>query len=263
MKYAPIGPIWLYNYLRRVGALADYHFVLAHHVLEMKFAHELFYNAYAKEEKPFVIMDNSLIELGEALSVEELMVAASICKADAVVLPDVPKDSDKTIELGLVSAEYLHDWMAANDPSPPAFKWMLAVQGKTVAECWECAAAMWKICPNLGYFGIPRHLVQQLGTRREITKLIGDAFPETPIHLLGFSDDINDDIQSSQHPSVMGIDSAAPCWIGAHGVALNGPSDIPKAGKRPNTFFTQDFRPDTVRLITRNIELVREWFKRS
>ena len=71
----------------------DYHMALTHLVLKYPE-----YEEYYSNVEGYVILDNSLIELGGSVDVETVMEAADKICPHEIVLPDVFLDCDKTLE---------------------------------------------------------------------------------------------------------------------------------------------------------------------
>ena len=73
----------------------DYHLALTHLVL--KYPEYAEFYKKKREQGDFVILDNSLIELGKAASLHKVLEAAKIINPSEIVLPDVFKDCEKTL----------------------------------------------------------------------------------------------------------------------------------------------------------------------
>ena len=160
-------------------------------------------------------MDNSLVELGGAVDNRMIEAAVSIClpenawQCDVIpVLPDVMGDGLESRE---ASREGYKAWSAM---SMPGTSWMLVTQGKD----WDdfCQTVNHFLVYNragynrIGWVGIPRKLVELLGSRWEAIEYVHAMAPRVNIHLLGFSENVWDDIKCARHPAVTGIDSAPP-----------------------------------------------------
>jgi hypothetical protein len=63
---------------------------------------------------------------------------------------------------------------------------------------------------NINWVGIPRKLLAAGISRVHAVRYIQTVAPWVKIHLLGFSDDIQDDMAAARLPGVEGIDSAVP-----------------------------------------------------
>lgn len=211
--FAPVVPLPIAQILHRQGQLGDYHLLLAHDVTpkNMEEYQELYYSRML-EAYPLatVIMDNSVVELGSALTFERVLFAANAVFADYMVAPDLFLEKGTTIERSKAFVDEMQKHtQASNGSRIPSL--MGVVQGKTIAECMECAA----------YFAgeelfeaisIPRCLTPVLGSRMELAYLLYDHYPDrfNLWHLLGFSDDLFDDLSCARLPFINGIDSAVP-----------------------------------------------------
>lgn len=203
-KFAPVAPPLMLLDLKAQGALGDYHLLLAHDVVAQK---ELYKEIFDDlDEKPFIIMDNSVIELGQPVDVETMAEATSIVRSDLIVLPDVIGDMEKTIEMSTRAA-------LGYRPESNASRFMAVPQGTTLQELTACAEQLMLI-PEVQAWGVPRHVTGRLGTRHHLVYALMVLRPIFTMHLLGFSDNLVDDISVARAAGVNGIDSAVPIRLG-------------------------------------------------
>jgi hypothetical protein len=190
--------------LKRKNALGDYHLLLAHDVVAQKeLYHEIFDDL---DEQPFIIMDNSVIELGEPVSNEIMEEAVRIVRTDLVVLPDAIADPKRTIEM---STETALLWRSEGIDTG----FLCVPQGTTMGEFTDCAEQLMKL-PGVQAWGVPRHATAKLGTRHHLVYALMVLKPMFTMHLLGFSDNLVDDISVARATGVNGIDSAVPIRLG-------------------------------------------------
>ncbi len=209
-QFAPVAPPLMLLDLKDKGALGDYHLLLAHDVVVQE---DLYREVFADiNPKPFVIMDNSVIELGEPVSTEVMEEAASIVRPDLIVLPDVLGDSERTIEL---STKASVSW-AYKDLGP----FLVVPQGTTTDEFLSCAEDLMHL-PRVEGWGVPRHATAKLGSRHTLVYRLMVLRPLYTMHLLGFSDNIQDDISVARAHGVNGIDSAVPIRLGLQNRPFN------------------------------------------
>jgi hypothetical protein len=272
-QFAPVAPIGILEEMKKQGCLGTYHLLLAHHVLEFP---ERFRALFADLRGCTIIMDNSLVELGASENEQKVLDA---CKAiqDAAstpnyiipVLTDVMGDGAATREASTKS----YKWWRENAPMYPL---MVATQGGDKTEehrdgnnISHTFTFAWKdFChtvdhfllseefKGISYVGVPRKLVEFLGTRQLAIQYIDAVRPDISVHLLGFSDDVTDDIICAQHPSVEGIDSAVPIRFGYNleGNKIYTPSkEIPP---RPKDWFEKGEYDDSV---FTNLYNIRKW----
>jgi hypothetical protein len=189
----------------------SYHLLLAHHTVEEEAAfRELFERIEA--DKHFgdgeltIIMDNSIVELGDAVDAAMVAHAVAIieesCPRARVypVLPDVMGKGDATRN---IVAENYEDWVSLIGGSG----FMVVCQGETF-EDFKATLDYAVALPKVEWVGVPRILVSQIGTRAEATQAA--IATGKCVHLLGFSDNMEDDIACARIPNVSGIDSAVP-----------------------------------------------------
>jgi len=211
MRFAPVCPINIYEALREKSPqhLGTYFLLLAHDVLE----HAERYNAFfANHPEYTIILDNSVIELGDACTAKNLMDAARILGGVAcVAIPDVLEDGPATLAAG---EQFLADWDDLIYETGFDVPKMFIPQGRNLGEWAECLFLGRKF--NASWVGIPRNTVPRIvASRRRLVELVVDSYPiNTKIHLLGFSGDTADDVTLCNHPYIRqfvdGIDSAVP-----------------------------------------------------
>jgi hypothetical protein len=184
--------------------------------------------------------------------------AATAIRPITTVLPDVLLDTDRTINECSVAYPF---WVDAFQHAQlkPAF--MIVPQGKTREGWIRCAEhfASDDVFPYINFWGIPRNVVQQFGTRVGLPSICRALNPNRKIHLLGFSDEPFDDIQTAQiHNNVYGIDSAVPFRAINQGIPLTiaGFSNMPKRG---DWWETAEFSPRHVIAS----KMMNNWFRRS
>ena len=240
-NFAPVAPVQILQELldrdmkggerHRFG---NYHLFLAHHVTERREEFTRLIQTYFSPLRSniyyqplTIIMDNSLVENG--MSVDQKMVSDAVAiiqdaahergmspKIQVIpVLPDVMGDGHNTI---LESSEAYPKWL-----EDPVFnKWhsqfMVVAQGRSWNDYTSTVNFFFtgergrKYGERISWVGIPRFLVKTLGTRVEATQYADVVARNAHIHLLGFSDDLWDDVQAVRQggESVTGIDSAVP-----------------------------------------------------
>ena len=142
---------------------------------------------YAKEAhdaKNYKIMDNSIIELGEAFTLEDLIIEARKCKVNEIILPDVFQDGEKTIELVKKSISYLRDNNILGE-----FKLQAVCHGKTLDEFKNSFDSLNNI-KEIDVIGIPKVLTKIFGNRCSLYDIFKNTNKE--IHLLGCWDSFNE-----------------------------------------------------------------------
>ena len=124
MKVSHEAPI---PYMRQVRGLIDYDYCLPHLLDESEEYKQYFQES--KEMGRYIIMDNSLHELGEPYDLERLAHWLHYFKPDEFIVPDYWQDKTAT----LVSAK---EWI--NKKYPDNTIPVAVVQGKTEGEAREC-----------------------------------------------------------------------------------------------------------------------------
>lgn len=115
-----------------------------------------FYAEFAKNVPGYKILDNSLIELGGAVDLGRVLVAADYIGADEIILPDVFQNGPATIDAVNQALSKLND-LYPNRSWP--YKLMAVAQGKDEKEWYECYMALMKN-PDIDVIGIPKVLAK-------------------------------------------------------------------------------------------------------
>ncbi len=217
-RYSPIAPIRLLERMFHMDVLGNYLLLLAHDVLENQYRYAQLIGKVRLEYDGdvFIIMDNSLVELGEALSASAVIEAAGVVKANCIMTPDALGGYEETRILVEAQTDQLYD---------SGFPLMKVPQGADHDELMECVDwfhdHFYVVDGEMDYWGIPRWITNTMGSRGPIISYInvmGHSGTET--HLLGMSKDFDDDIGCTQIDGVMGIDSANPVVLGQRGLVM-------------------------------------------
>lgn len=234
MRFAPVCPIHIYQDLEQYSqeAIGDYFLLLAHDVL----ANAEAYKAFFYNRECTKILDNSVIELGDACTPETLLEAASYVKPTCIAVPDTLQRGDETLNM-------FHDFIEGC--GYVQYPLMFIPQGKDKLDYYRCVVNGIKLFgKHIKWIGIARNLTGRVFRSREtpirfIHSLIKESGLDIKLHLLGFSDHIADDFHVSNRfgDIVEGIDSAVPLRYATSGVEfeqylLKGPDKLPAIGPR-------------------------------
>ena len=255
-KFAPVVPITIARILRDHNVLGDYHLLLAHDVVQ----HPLEYAEVYKQitaDGGFIIMDNSVIELGKAVDSKIIQEACDIVNASCVVLPDVLMDGPQT---------FAHTTMEFKSWQSQGFDFdayapMIIPQGHSFEDWITCAEhfAQSELGP-LAYVGLARNIREKHKVSRAVAAGWAVHMFEQELHMFGFSDDLRDDILTCQaFPEIMGIDSAVPARMATQGMFMH--LDQLDPGPRGNWWDTvqhQKLDPRTVVLLKENLKFIRD-----
>lgn len=253
-QFAPVGPVELLRLLP-LNTLGGYHLPIATDVL----AHPEEYQELFGSIKSWTnnggttILDNGLIEAGTASSHKQLLEAAKLCDANVIVLPDVYEDGAATTDQSL----------RALGSMSVGYDYMFVPQGKTMQEFAACAnSSMRKVLgARIKWWGCPRNLVANIGTRQNAIRFLKLLAPGRKIHMLGFSDDMVDDIICANMKEVDGIDSAVPLRSASHDIEWHPAVQLPPRGDWWNTAAAATFRLSSsypIDLIKTNINRARK-----
>lgn len=251
--FAAVAPLSIHRALDEVGVLGSYQLLIASEILKDPEAHSTFWLARSADQ--YVIVDNGVIEEGFPLQTADLVRAARAVGANAIVLPDVIDDAKMTIKLSRKAAR---EYAEVEESSRELIG---VVQGRDPDECIDCGIALLEEV-GVDRLAIPRGLTKNLGTRVPLIAYFAETYGVL-MHLLGFSDSIEDDMASaSSNKLVVGIDAATPVWMGLQGLELplDPPRDSTGYGSRPPYFWTVDGLSVYERgAIMDNLERCREW----
>lgn len=219
-QFGPVAPIQILKSMlaEDIRVFGNYHLFLAHHTVEKPkdfegLLREYNYHMSMRQAPGTFIMDNSIVELGGAVDDKMVAEATNICLTALgnrhrviPVLPDVMGDGQATVEAS--SAAY-HHWKHS---MPHNGGFMVVLQASTFEEFCRHVDHFFLSgnYPHITWAGIPRILVKSLGTRKNCVKYLQAVAPHIDIHLLGFSDNVVDDVFSARLRGVRGIDSAVP-----------------------------------------------------
>lgn len=224
-RFAPVCPLNIAELMSQDNTLGSYHLLLAHDVLHSNenagryrrvYVHEM--NATWHKSNRTVIMDNSVVELGHAMPYDDVMQAALVVDADYIVAQDSFLKCAETVNAAAAFLQQHREFLKRNgQPTEKIPKLLGVIQGQTIGEVLQCAE-FYASNPEFAAISVPRCLQPIFGSRMkplmELYRRYHDRFELW--HLLGFSDNVIDDIACARLPFVDGIDSAAPIRAAMH-----------------------------------------------
>jgi hypothetical protein len=228
--------------------------LLAHHTVEHKARfRDLFKRIGDSGWQGQIIMDNSIVELGDAVNFDMIAEAVVTVKdgvPDATVWPVLPDVMGNGIQTREAVAAAYEEWEAGM----PGDGFMVVVQGTDIDDYIESLEYFTdgSRFPDIDVLGVPRILHKTCGSRVHPMRLAREYAERYTIHMLGFSDNITDDVDSACILPSCGIDSAVPLRTRALF------SEFIDAGKRPPTWFA-DAQVDERML--ENLEEARKLFR--
>lgn len=164
-------------------------------------------NAVRHDNDCYKIMDNSVVELGSSFNMEELIKQAQCCLADEIVLPDVYRDGEKTIQKVIESIKWLRDNKYLGD-----FKLMAVCHGKNIDDFIKTFKTL-NSMSEIDTIGIPRIICEWAGSR----SFIADIFIQTDkeIHLLGCYDSLKElsTFKAEHLERIRSIDTSLPALL--------------------------------------------------
>lgn len=166
------------------------------------------YPAYAKVFRcygGYKILDNSVVELGGTVSIERLLNAACAIEADEIILPDILRNKEGTLQLVKQSIKYLQ-----KSKQVDKFHIMAVIQGESRKELEECFNAYLNI-PEIRVIGIPKWTNEFKGGRVSFEYLWLDQICDKEIHLLGCRDTLTELLQYKNPSRIRSCDSSLRC----------------------------------------------------
>lgn len=134
------------------------------------------YSRWASYLNSYKIMDNSVIELGEAFTLNDLLKQASLCQVQEIILPDVFRNSKATIKLAQDCYSKICD-----SPYRNKFKLMAVCHGNSREEVRETFKELDKM-KFIDVIGMPK-VIGSWGNRNDYKDLYLNSKKE--IHYLG------------------------------------------------------------------------------
>lgn len=204
-RYFPVAPVHVMQRLNHTDPIRGGCLLLAHDIVDKP---DDYRKLLSQLNVQTIILDNSVVELGTAVDVSVMQEAVGVIreyytKELVVALPDVYLDGRETVHI-LATSEY------GFRKNFEGVKFMAIPQGPTMKDFAYCAQWMAESI-SFDWWGIPRNLANPdtLGSREKAIELC-NALRPTAIHMLGFSNNIVDDILCARHPSVYSVDSSVP-----------------------------------------------------
>ena len=266
-RFAPVVPLsiarWLQGGSKEVDLLGSYHLLLAHDVLQHPVGYmEVYGEVKTRYPNWKIILDNSVVELGEAMPIQNLLEACRIINPTYLVIPDVMSDAEGTER---VAEEFVKNFRKIYPEAEldAGFQLMGVVQGKHFSEVKNCIHFLSDL--GIRHFGIPRTITRWQGTRTAAVLYALQNPILGSLHLLGFSDDILDDVACARIPGVMGIDSAVPIRAGLEGMTLTL-NETRNYGKRGDYWFEASCKDKHVlyaNTVINNICSFRRWIRET
>jgi hypothetical protein len=217
-EFAPVAPIQVLEEMYQLSPkmFGEYHLLLAHHTAEKygRFIDLSARIAMDGEIHPLIIMDNSVVECGGYVNEDMMKDACSPFFEEGhqiiAVLPDVMGNGGRTRE---AVAESYRRW----ELNVPCCGFMAVCQGESMQD-YEISLRTFANrarYPNVEFLGVPRILVEKVGSRVHATQMALKyaSHAGMKVHLLGYSDDMFDDLTCSRIAGVHGIDSAVPLRV--------------------------------------------------
>ena len=165
-----------------------------------------------KHYNGYIIMDNSLIELGGAVDIQTVLEAALACGADEMILPDVFLDGYATLKKVRESIEYLRNIGALH-----TIRLMAVCHGKTVSEFEYCFRELEKM-PEIHCIGIPKITSKTFaeGGGRPSLEYLWQGSPKA-IHLLGCWSTLSELYEYENPGAIRSIDTSLPALLSTRG----------------------------------------------
>jgi len=226
--------------LEMVQPFADFDWILAHKVLE----DEGYAKFYKESDKPRFI-DNSVNEIGEPVSIEDMKKVWGVLGGGYIVAPDWIGDATKTVEAyGKCVEEFGEENVVG------------VLQGGTFQEALGCLNVFRGMVAVPYDIGSKKKDPPWLMALRRIL-VVSNIPSDRYIHLLGFTS-IDELWWYTNRPNVVSIDTGIPILLGLQGLDILDPLE----GKEEPTYNRMDkleLTQDGWTAICRNIALLRRY----
>ena len=163
---------------------------------------------YKKHTKNcYRILDNSLIELGDAVSFTDVLNAANVLDVNEIILPDVFRNGEKTFD---IVNKICTDIREGKIQKPP-YNLMAVCQGSSEKEFAECFDKLLSL-PEIHCIGIPKVTTTfALNGRPGLEHLWQGC--EKDIHLLGVWENLRE-LPMYKHPEkIRSVDTCIPALL--------------------------------------------------
>jgi hypothetical protein len=210
------------------------------------------YRNVAQSVKGYKILDNSLIELGDAVDVSRVCDAAERIEAHEIILPDAFQDRDKT--LARVD-KALNDIIKRYGYKRP-FKLMAVAQGKDMAEWVDCYENLLAI-EEVDVIGVPKVLAKTApGGRPQIVNEVCQL-KDKPHHLLGLWYSVSEIVEYEHPEDIRSLDTVLMSYLTKNHIRHT-------MGVRPDGF-TVDLERDVINQedLRQHTLICREYFREA
>lgn len=130
-----------------------------------------------RDKDCYLMLDNSIVELGESVTLKEILEAADKVQANEVILRDSYPNGPRTIERIKEDIQYLRDNNLTNK-----YKIMAVCHGENI-EDFKATFEYINSVPEITCIGIPKVLSKWCGERKSLSDIWLNT--EKEIHLLG------------------------------------------------------------------------------
>lgn len=167
------------------------------------------YRDLARNSNRYKIMDNSIIELGEAFSLRDLINEAEECRVNEIILPDAFKDGCATVKLVEQSIEWMRD-----NGYLGKFKLMAVCHGKDAKEFVDTLESLIKI-PEIDVIGIPKIASTWMVSRVKWAECVAGVVDHInkEVHLLGCWSSLKELKEISENSKIRSMDTCLPALL--------------------------------------------------
>lgn len=165
-----------------------------------------YYADLARKNNNYKIMDNSIIELGEAFTMKDLINEAIKCDVDEIILPDVFEDGCATVETVKKSIEWLKE-----NGLIGRFKLMAVCHGKGPKELLDTFNLLNSI-KEIDVIGVPKILSTWVTDRVKTAEFMAENSLKK-IHLLGCYNSLNELKKISKDSKIRSMDTCMPALL--------------------------------------------------
>ena len=228
----------------------DYHMALTHLIL--KYPH---YKEYYSNISGYIILDNSLIELGGSVDIETVIEAAEMINPNEIVLPDVFLDCAATLKITEKTLNRLDKLGVSVE-----YKLQAVAHGKSKDDWQYCWNELSKI-DEIDCISIPKVTTTVFGHRGDAIKYaLKHNLLDKEIHLLGLWDTITElkSYTPKQKKAIRGIDTSFVIHS-----AISGMSYLRNEFDKPDykIDLEHEYKFDSMKLVEENKKFVLDILK--
>jgi hypothetical protein len=243
--FAPIIPVGVESAIRSYGFVPNNVTLSPSVILQNQ---DMYKKLYSRNRPAQIFINSGMSEFDRNMGWNAVAEAARFVRATHIFLPDVLHDRDGTLGQATVAMVMLG--------KQPGFEVIGVPQGNSYEEYIDCANEL----VDMGVNALAVAKSIQDISRLRATFVLGMSGLGVPVHILGVSRDLDEDLYCCRLPRVKTISSALPIWLGQQGKTLGNPwvKNTEMYGSRPKDYFLSS---EVKTEVLANLFLVASWLE--